>query len=181
MKRQYNTRMHDGIGYSKNGDIAWSRGERPRSAPDFHHSVETCKHHIEVPDSSQPSGYRRVFAMFYKESERSDDTTKSRIAFAVVSKNGTMIRIVDTLLQAQQSGAKMVSFGASYIVPVKVVPDGQKIGIEYNENNTTFYMDANGWKKFNDMLDSPPRPFPGFKKFMEAHNVFDNQETENGK
>jgi uncharacterized protein (DUF1778 family) len=39
-------------------------------------------------------------------------------------------------------------------------------------NQQTFYMDAEAWTKFNEMLDAPPKVLPGLKKLMEAPDVF---------
>ena len=71
--------------------------------------------------------------MFYKHAATSDTTTKPKIVYAIVSKNGIMIRIVDNFEQAKLAGSKMAMDGAKYILPCKVIPDGEKIEIVSGE------------------------------------------------
>jgi len=40
-------------------------------------------------------------------------------------------------------------------------------------NQQVFYMDAEGWKKFNEMLDAPPKVHEGLRKFMNEPDAFD--------
>lgn len=101
MEQLYKTRIHDGIGYSKNAEDAWYRGERPRCAPDWGgRLVATCKHHVEVPDSSAPGGFRRQYVMFYMGSKSGDDKTQPKNGFAVVSKHGNIMSFSDKLPDA---------------------------------------------------------------------------------
>jgi uncharacterized protein (DUF1778 family) len=44
-------------------------------------------------------------------------------------------------------------------------------------NQQVFYLGAEDWKKFNEMLDAPPRNLPGLKKLMEGPNVFADRTT----
>ncbi len=39
-------------------------------------------------------------------------------------------------------------------------------------NQQVFYLGAEDWKKFNEMLDAPPKVHEGLRKFMNAPDVF---------
>jgi uncharacterized protein (DUF1778 family) len=41
-------------------------------------------------------------------------------------------------------------------------------------NQQTFYMDAEAWAKFNEMLDAPPKVHEGLRKFMNTPDVFND-------
>jgi uncharacterized protein (DUF1778 family) len=42
-------------------------------------------------------------------------------------------------------------------------------------NQRVFSVDAEGWKKFNERLDAPPKAHEGLRKFMNEPDVFDAQ------
>ena len=42
-------------------------------------------------------------------------------------------------------------------------------------NQQVFYMDAEGWKKFNEMLDAPAKVHEGLRKLMNEPDVFDSK------
>ena len=65
MRKLYpDSRYHDGIGYSKNGNEAFLRGERPQFLiKDFKNWKITTPHHIE---KGSGRGFRRFLVNFFK-------------------------------------------------------------------------------------------------------------------
>lgn len=57
--------VHEGVYFSKNGQAAYLRGEKPRFMwPESAKVVETVAHHIARPIAGR--GYSRELVMFYR-------------------------------------------------------------------------------------------------------------------